>query len=83
MLHLEVNGIILFECEALIHIVSSAAETETAGVFYNAETAIPIRHMLKQLGYPQPPTPIKTDNSTANGFIHNNIHQKKLKSWDI
>ena len=31
----------------------------------------------------QPPTPIKTDNATANGFIHDNIHQKRSKSWDM
>ena len=33
--------------------------------------------------HPQPPTPIKTDNSTANGFIHDNIHQRRSKSWDM
>ena len=35
------------------------------------------------MGHPQPPTPIKIDNSTANGFVHNNITQKRSKSWDM
>ena len=81
--HPDVNGAILIECKALRHVVSSAAEAETAGVFHNAQVAIPIRHILEQIGHPQPPTPIKTDNSTATGFVHNNIHQKKSKSWDM
>ena len=63
--------------------MSSVAETETAGVFHNAQRAIPIRYILEQLGHAQPPTHIKADNSTTTGFIHNNIHQKKSKSWDM
>ena len=39
--------------------------------------------MLEALGHPQPPTPIKTDNSTAQGFVYDNINQKKSKSWDM
>ena len=63
--------------------VSSAAEAETAGVYHNAQMALPIRVVLQALNHPQPPTPIKTENSTANGFIHDNIHQKISKSWDM
>jgi hypothetical protein len=54
-----------------------------AGVFHNAQLAISLRRILRALGHTQTPTPIKTDNSTAYGFIHNNIHQKKSKSWDM
>ncbi len=39
--------------------------------------------MLIQLGHPQPPTPIKIDNKTATNIIHNNITQKRSKSWDM
>ena len=53
------------------------------GFFHNAQVDIPIRHILEALGHPQPPTPLKTDNSTANGFVHNSIHQKLSKSWDL
>ena len=77
------NGAILVECKTLRHVVSSSAEAETGGIFHNAQVAIPIRHLLIALGHPQPPTPIKTDNATANGFIHDNIHQKRSKSWDM
>ena len=63
--------------------VASAAEAEVAGIFHNAQTLIPIRRILESLNHVQPPTPLKTDNSTANGFVHKNIHQKRSKSWDM
>ena len=77
------NGAVLVECKALRHVVTSAAEAETAGLFHNAKTAIAIRRALQTLGHPQPPTPIKTDNSTALGFVKNLVHQKRSKSWDM
>ena len=78
-----VNAAILVECKTLKHVVASSAEAETAGVFHNAQRAIPIRYMLTKLGHPQPPTPIKIDNETATNFIHNNITQRRSKSWDM
>ena len=69
-------------CKNKRHVVSSAAEDENAGIFHNAQTAIPLRTFLQALTHPQPPTPVKTDNSTSDGFIHDNIHMKKSKSWD-
>lgn len=81
--HPKVNGAILVECKTLRHVVSSAAEAEVAGVFHNAGMAIPIRHFLECLNHKKPPTPIKTDNSTATGFIYDNIHQRRSKSWDM
>ena len=77
------NGAIMVVCKALKNVVSSAAESETAGIFINAQLAIPIRYILDRLNHPQPPTPIKTDNSTSYGFVHNNINQKRSKSWDM
>jgi len=77
------NGPIFVECKTLRQVVSSAAEAETAAIFYNARNAIPIRHFLECLGHKQPPTPLKTDNSTAFGYVHNTIQQRKSKSWDM
>ena len=77
------NGPILTECKTIRHVVSSAAEAETAGLFHNAQQARPIRHILHHLGHPQPPTPLKTDNATANAFIHQTMQHKKSKSWDM
>ena len=48
--------------------MASAAESEIGAAFDNAREALPLRQALIDLGHPQPPTPIRTDNSTANGF---------------
>ena len=77
------NRAVLVEYKTIRHVVSSAAETETAGLFHNAQVTIPIRRILEILQHSQPPTPTKTDNSIANGFIHDNIQQKRSKSWDM
>ena len=69
------NSLIHIECKRIRNVVASAAEaeTETAGLFGNSQVAIVIRCALQSLNHPQPPTPIKTDNSTANSFVHSNI----------
>ena len=59
------------------------AEAEIAGIFHNTQIAIPIRHILEVIGYPQPPTLIKIDNYIAIGFTYNNMNQKRSKSWDM
>ena len=79
----KLNGAILVECKTLQHVVSSSTIAEVSGIFHKATTAIPIRHILNELGHPQPATPLKTDNSTATGFVYDNIHQKRSKSWDM
>ena len=81
--HPTVNGAVLIECTTLFHVVSSAAEAEVGALFHNARQAIPICHLLVHIGHPQPPTTIITDNSTAQSFIYDNIHQKRSKYWDM
>jgi hypothetical protein len=78
-----INGPILVECKTLTHVVTSAAEAETGGLFHNGQTIIPIRIALEELGHPQPPTPLKTDNSTATGCVNKSMKQKRSKSWDM
>ena len=77
------NAPILIECKGLRHVVCSSAEAETAALFHNAQTAIPICRILSALGHPQPATPLKTDNSTAVGFVKDNINVKHAKSWNM
>ena len=77
------NGAVLVVCRTLRGVLASAAETETGGVFHNANTAIILRRALEALGHPQPPTPLRTDNSVANSFVHSNIKQRRSKTWDM
>ena len=63
--------------------MSSAAEAEIAALFMNAKAAIPIRQALIKMGHPQPPTKMKTNNSTANGFANSTIKEDKSKAIDM
>ena len=51
------------------HVVDSTAKSEVGGLFYTMKTASPLHITFNELGFPQPPTPIKTDNSAAEGII--------------
>ena len=65
-------------CKTILHVASLAADAETKGVFTNAQLALPIRHALEAgLDHPQPPKPLKLDNSTTTGLVNKNIHQTK------
>ena len=80
---ISLNGNAFIVCRILKFIVSSAAEAEIAGLFMNAKMALPIRQALIEMGHPQPPTKIKTDNSTADGFVNNKIKQNRSKAIDM
>jgi hypothetical protein len=77
------NGAVLTICKTIRNVMASAAESETGGVFGNAQEAIACRISLLALGHPQPATPLKTDNSTAHSFVHANIKQRRSKTWDM
>ena len=38
--------------------------------------SVHIRNILTEMGHPQPPTPIQTDNTTAEGVVNNLLHHK-------
>ena len=79
----KLNAAIHIECCLLKHVVASAAEAETGGVFHNCQFGIHIRRMLQILNHPQPPTLVKTDNATAESFVNKEIKQRRSKSWDM
>lgn len=68
VLNPKLNGAIHIKCQRLKHVVSSAAEAETAGIFLNCKAGILIKHTLRALGREQKIIPVKTDNSTAEVF---------------
>ena len=73
------NGPIHTECRILKHVVASAAKAEVGGLFQNRQTAVPLRITLNELGFTQPPTPIKTDNSAAEGIVTTTVRKKKIQ----
>ena len=70
-------------CNILKHIVTSAAEAETAALFHNGQAACPIRAPLEEIGHPQKETQIITDNEVATGFAHDNLKQKRSRAFDM
>ena len=81
--HQSINGAIRVECKTLRHGVSSAAEEKTSRIYHNTLRAILFQTILNGIDHPQPLTPVKSNDSTTNGFTHDNIHQKRYKSWDM
>jgi hypothetical protein len=81
--HPKPNGAILTVCKTIGSVMTSAAEAETNGVYRNGQEIIAIRILLQALGHPQLATPLKTDNSTSNSFVHANIKQRRSKTWDM
>ena len=67
------NGSILNIAQIIKAVMSSAAEAELGALCTNARETVYIRQILEEMGHPQPPTPIQTDNSTACGIVNNNI----------
>ena len=74
---------ILVTCKTIKNVVCSAAEAECGGLFMNCGTAIGIRNALNGMGHTQGRTPVITDNSTANSFVHSEMRVKRSKSWDM
>jgi hypothetical protein len=77
------NGAIHVHCQILREVVSSASEAELAALFHNGKEACPLRTCLEELGHPQPPTAIQTDNSTAAGIANDTVKQKRSKAIDM
>jgi hypothetical protein len=73
------NGSILNVASVIKNVVASAAESEVGACFHNAQSGAPLRVTLTELGHIQPPTPLRTDNSTAFGILNEIIKTKKIK----
>jgi hypothetical protein len=77
------NGEILIISTVLKHVMSSAAEADIGAVFINAKEGVVLRTTLQELGNPQPPTPLETDNTTATVYSNGTIKQKCTKAMDM
>ena len=54
-----------------------------SALYITAKKMIPLHNTLVEMGWPQPQTPIQTDNSTAVGFTNKTIVKKSTKSVDM
>jgi len=77
------NGAIHNIAEIIKAVMSSAAEAETGALYINARKAVEEQNILEELGHKQPPTPIQTDNSMAEGIVNNRVQPKRTKAMDM
>ena len=77
------NGAVLTVAQIMKNVLTSAAEAELAALFVATKEMIPMRQALIEMGWPQPRSPVQTDNSAADGVVNNTIVPRKLKSMDL
>ena len=79
----KLNGPITCISNIIDVVVSSAAESEYAAAFINAQEAAFIKTTLEALGYKQDPTVIVTDNAFVTSITNSECKQKKSRSMDM
>jgi hypothetical protein len=77
------NGSILNVPAIIKNVVASAEEAEVGACFHNAQSGAPLIVALTKLGHTQPPTPLRTDSSTAYGIVNETIKHKRSKAMDM
>ncbi len=63
--------------------MASAVKAKLAALFVTAREMIPHRQTLIDMGWPQPKSPIQTDNSTAAGVTNKTIVLRWAKMMDM
>jgi hypothetical protein len=76
------NGAVLNIALIIKSVMSSASKAELGALYVNVCKAIE-RQLLEEMGHPQPPTPIQTDNSTTLRVVTSNIQPRKTKAMDM
>ncbi len=74
---IQLNGAFFTLCAILWFVVASAAEAELGALFCNCKEGMIFRLTLKELGHPQPKTPIHCNNATAVGIANNTVKRQR------
>ena len=77
------NGAVHVLSTILKHVMASDSEVELGALFLNTHKATTTRTTLVDLGHPQLPTPIVTDNFCAAGIANDTVKQKRSKAIDM
>jgi hypothetical protein len=72
-----VNGAILASTAIMKPVLSSVSEAEIGALFFNCKKATILQTTLHKMGYPQPATPMQTNNSMACRIVNSNIKQQR------
>jgi hypothetical protein len=77
------NGPLLILSTILRMVVASAAEAEIGALFLNAKEGVNIQNILREMGHPQPATPMQTDNTTAHSILRGTCKQQRSNAIDM
>jgi hypothetical protein len=77
------NGAVLSIAQIIKFVMASAAKSELPALFVMAREMIPHRQTLISMGWPQPKSPIQTDNSTTAGVTNKTIVPCRAKMMDM
>jgi hypothetical protein len=78
----KIGNIIEVLCKLPHEVVASIAEGEYCSQFITGQTAYWHRVINERMGYPQPPTVLYGDNTTAVGIATDSIKVKRSKAMD-
>ena len=77
------NGPILNIEKILCNVMSSTAEAEVDTLFLNVKEGTVLCTTLEEMGHPQPPTLLQTDNCTTGGIINGTVKQCRSHVIDM
>jgi hypothetical protein len=77
------QGAILATTAIMQAVLSSASEAEIGALYKKTKKAAILRVTLEEMGYPQPASPVQTDNSTACSIANDNIKQQQSRAIDM
>jgi hypothetical protein len=70
---IKLNSAFFRLCAILRFVVASAAEAELGTLFLNCKEGMIFCMTLKELGHPQPKTPVHCNNATAVGIANSTV----------
>eukprot|EP00957_Ditylum_brightwellii_P195333 14882335-Ditylum_brightwellii.AAC.1 len=70
-------------CEVIHNGMASMAEAEIGALHSNTRKGEELCLALTEMGHPQPPTPVLTDNSTACGIVNKTVKQQRTCAIDM
>ena len=76
------NGPILNNTGILANVMAEASEAEAVALSTNMKDGVLHQTALKEMGWPQPPTHITVDKSTAAGLAQDTIKANKSRAMD-
>jgi hypothetical protein len=77
------NGAIYNKASIIKLVMSSTTKAKIGALYINAQKGVEENNILEEMGHTQPPTPIQTDNSTADGIINLPVQPKRTKAMDM